>query len=804
MQTRSWVEGDLFESGETRSKTNMMAMLSSYLRFWYVFLLFVIVSVAAAYLRIRYTSPEYFVGSTILIKDRSESSGVAANPALADMGVLQPAKAIEDQIIILRSKSLMTKALHELSLNASFFIEGRVHDMEVYEKDLPVRLIISELRPEGYGKRIVIYPGDNNWFQVGETTSDGRVIKTTHKFGEQINKPYGVFTVINAADTMASPMNGELIVIFHDVEKLANQYSNALGVTRVDKGASILNVGLTGPVYKKSIDILNKLIEVYEEEAMDDKNRLASNTLSFIDERLRYLSTELTNVEKDVELYKVRNDLTDVSSEAELYLKSADEYSKQLAEYEIQIELLQSIEDYLEKQGEQFELVPSSLNIQDPTLVALITKFNELQLERQRMLRTTRPDNPLIQNLNEQLNNLRINIGENIQNIMKGLVITRERLINSSAKFAHKKKKVPAMERELLEINRQQGVKEGLYLYLLQKREESALSLAANVANFRVIDPPAVIHPIVPNKPLIYLAAIVIGLIIPFSILYVKNFFNDKVMSISDIKRLTDTPVLGEIVRNRTRQFLVVSKEATSPIVEMLRLIRANIHFSMLGRENKVILVTSSMSGEGKTFFSVNLAASLVLTGKRVVLLGMDLRKPTALKSLDLTDGLGITNYLMSDRVSLSDIVRPLSLLPNLSFVTSGPVLPSPTELMMSPRMSALLDGLRASFDHIIIDSAPVGLVADAFTLAPFIDSTIYLVRNNYTPKNTISIVDRIFKEKKLESPMIVFNDARLEKGYKYGYGYGYGYGYSHDKKRKRSKDPVKKAVPESEVVSVG
>ena len=803
MQTRGWIEGDLFEGGEARSKANVISTLSAYLRYWYVFLLFVIACVTAAYFRIRYTPPQYFVSSTILIKDASETSGLSANPALADMGVLQPAKAIEDQIIILRSKSLMRKALNELSLNASFFIEGRVHDMEVYEKDLPVRLVISELQPQAYGKRIVICPGDNNWFQVSETTSEGKVLKTTHKFGEQIRKPYGTFTVINAADTSGSPMKGELIVVFHDVTKLASQYSNALGVTRIDKGANVLNVSMSGPVHKKSIDILNKLLEVYEAEAMGDKNRLASNTLSFIDERLRYLTTELTNVEKHVERYKVRNDLTDVSSEAELYLKSADEYSKQLAEFEIQIELLQSIENYLKKQGEQFELVPSSLNIQDPTLVALITKFNELQLERQRMLRTTRPDNPLIQNLNEQLNNLRMNIGENIQNIMRGLVITRERLVQSSAKFAHKKKKVPAMERELLEINRQQGVKEGLYLYLLQKREESALSLAANVANFRVIDPPTVVHPIVPNRPLIYMAAILLGIIIPFAILYLKRLLNDKVMHMSDIKRLTEAPVLGEIARNKTGQFLVVSKDVTSPIVEMLRLIRANIHFSMLGRENKVILVTSSISGEGKTFFSVNLAASLVLTGKKVVLLGMDLRKPTALKSLDLSDGLGITNYLMSDRVSVPDIVRPSNILPNLFVVTSGPVLPSPTELMMGARMAELFDTLSASFDHIIVDSAPVGLVADAFALAPFIDSTIYMVRSNYTPKESIAILDKIYKEKKLNSPMIVFNDARLDKGYKYGYGYAYGQRKT-DKKNKRSKEPAKKIIQQNEVASVG
>lgn len=797
------VEGDLFD-GDRRNKLNLKSTLSEYLRYWYFFLFCVVATVTVAYFLMRYTDTEYYVSGTILIKDEDDGSELTSNPALADMGVLRPSKSIEDQMIMLRSKSLMERVLTELSLNASFFTEGRVHDMEVYEHDLPIRVVVSALKPAAYGKRIVIYPGENNWFQLGETGSDGRIMKTTHKFGEQIRKSYGVFTVIDARDSTASAVWDELIVVFHDVKKLAGHYSEKLSVAPVEKGSNVLDVGLTGPVSGKSIDILNKLIEVYQTEAMEDKNRLASNTLSFIDDRLRYLSTELTNVEKDVELYKVRNDLTDVSSEAQLYLESADTYNKQLAEFEIQIELLKSIQGYLEKQGEQFELVPSSLNIQDATLLALISKFNELQLERQRMLRTTRPDNPLILNLNEQLNNLRLNIGENIQNIMNGLVITRERLLRSSAKFAHKKRQVPAMERELLEINRQQGVKEGLYLYLLQKREESALSLAATVSNFKVIDPPSVIYPIVPNQSLMYLAAIIIGLMIPLAILYTKNTLNDKIMSIDDIKRLTDTPVLGEIARNKTGQFVVVSKDTTTPIVEMLRLIRTNLEFSTLGKENKVILVTSSMSGEGKTFFSVNLAASLVLTGKKVVVLGMDLRKPTALKSLNMSDGLGITNFLMSDRVTVSDIVRPSNILPHLYVVTSGPVLPSPTELMMSPRMSTLFEALRASFDHIIIDSAPVGLVADAYTLAPFLDSTIYMVRNNHTPKDRITVIEKIYREHQFKNPMIVFNDARLGRRYKYGYGYGYTYGYgANGKKRKASKDTPKKVVEHKEMTSV-
>lgn len=768
------IEGDLFGNVDARDKMDLKSVVSDYSRYWYVFLLSIIIFGALAFLRIRYTIPEYHVGSTILIKDQEDGGNLLAGPAMSGLDMFSMQRSIEDEISLLKSKSLMERVLTELSFRNSFFVEGRVQDVEVFESDLPVKLIVSELRPGAAEKKIFIKPQDNNSFILGEMTSDGNWQEAIRKFGQQINKPYAKFTVIETSDSAYFNKDSRIIVVFHDIKSLAARYSNELTITPVNKTSNVIDLSITDPVWKKSVAILNKLLEVYEQEAVEDKNRIASNALAFIDERLRYLTEELSSVEKNVELYKKQNDLTNVSSEAELYLKSADDYNRQLAEYDIQIDLLKSIEDYLQKQGDQVALVPSALNIQDPTLQILISKFNELQLERQRMQRTTQPDNPLMLNINDQLNNLRTNIGENIKNIRNGLIITRENLVANSAKFEYRKKQVPVMERELLEINRQQSVKEGLYLYLLQKREESALSLAASVSNFRIIDAPDVLYPIYPNKPMLYMIAVCAGLILPFSFLYLRKILNDKVMQIREIERVTRTPILGEIARNKTRQFIVVTQDASNPLVEMFRLIRTNLQFAACGKENKVILVTSSMSGEGKSFFSINLAASLVLTGKRVVMLSMDLRKPTLLKIFKLADGPGITNYLIGDNVSVNDIVRPSNMFPNLFIVTSGPVLPSPTELMMGPKIGKLIGTLKASFDHIIIDTAPVGLVADAFALSPYLDSTIYLVRRNYTPKDCLEIVDKIYREQKLKYPMIVLNDTTIGKQHKYGYGYGY------------------------------
>lgn len=767
------IEGDLFEQDRNRDKISFRNRLVDYSRYWYLFAIAMAISLLAAFFHIRYSITKYYVSTTILIKDPAEGAGMS-NPALSNIDMLKTTKKVDDEMIILKSRSLMETVLRELSLNKSYFLDGRLQDMEVYESALPLRVIVTQLNPDAYHKKIAIHPQGGNKFRLEENDAKQEMTHQ-YKFGDQITRPYAVFTVLQGSDSSLHGLKEKVIVVFHDIESLASSFSNKLEIAPVNKNSNVLRIALTDAVPKRSVDILQKLVEVYELEAEADKNLTASSALSFIDERLLYLTAELTDVERNVEEYKMLNNLTDVTSDAALYLKSADDYNKKLAEFDIQIELLRSISEYLKaKEGDQVELVPSSLNILDPTLLSLIAKFNELQLERQRMQKTTNSGNPLMVNLKAQLDNLRANIGENIKNLIQGLIITRENLIHSSAEFELRKRKVPAMERELLEINRQQGVKEGLYLYLLQKREESALALAATESNFRTIDPPSIITPIEVNRPLIMVIAFVIGLALPLALLYLKDILNDKILSARDIQLLTDTPMLGEIARSKSKDQLVVGVNVLGPIVEMFRLIRMNLRYAASAqKENQVILVTSSISGEGKSFFSINFAASLVLTGKKVIVLGMDLRKPTILSAVKVAEGLGITDFLVRDELTVSDIVRPSNALKNLYVAGSGRVSPSPTELMMSPRMEELFSNLRSSFDYIIVDSAPIGLVADAFTLAPFIDSVIYMVRRNYTPKEKLKIIEKVRREKTLKHPMIVLNDVLIGKGQNYGYGYG-------------------------------
>ncbi|NEM97600.1 GumC family protein [Pontibacter burrus] len=747
---------------------NIKEVLQKYLRYWYLFVFGVLIAGIAAFVYLRYTTPQYRVSSTLLIKDDKKGPSLTENAVLNDLDLFQSGKNIDNEIEILKSKSLMNRVLKELALHTTYYVDGRVKSTEIYGNSMPINLIVSRLDSAAFNKVFTIRTVDNINFQL-----EDEGIVSQHKFGQEIKKPYASFTVVAGNGVIAVGKN--ITVKFHDIRKVAESYNRKLTVAPVNKNASVLSLSLVDPVPAKGVAILNKLVEVYNNEAVEDKNLIAGSTIQFIDERLKYLTSELSVVEQDVESYKRDNRVTDVSSEAKLYLEKASEYNRQLSEWAIQIDVLESIEKYLLKQDSQHELVPSTLTIQDATLLGLIGKFNELQLERKRLLRVSQPGNPLVQNINEQLANLRGNILENLRNIKNGLIITRNNLQASSAQFESRIKEVPSIEKDLIEIKRQQSIKEGLYLYLLQKREESALSLAATVANSRIIDPAiAGDRPVEPKKQLIYLLAFLMGLGIPFAGIYIKELLNDRVQNQQDVKRATSTPVLGEIAHNDTFEKLVVTENSRSTVAELFRLIRTNLQFATLGKDNKVIMVTSSMSGEGKTFFSINLGASLALTGKRVVLVNFDLRKPRLLQDMGLSNETGISNYIIDERLGVEDIIIPASDVHGLYAIGSGPIPPNPAELMMSPKVGHLLAELRESFDYILLDTSPAGQVADAFTLAPFIDACVYIVRYNYTFKSQVAIVDDIYQNRKLKHPMIVLNDADMKEAYGYGYGYGY------------------------------
>ncbi|WP_439881737.1 GumC family protein [Pontibacter sp. MBLB2868] len=760
-----------FQDSESES-IDIKGVLAKYLRYWYLFVLGVVLSLAIAYLYLRYATPLYSVSSTLLVKDDQQG----ANVLFSDLALLQNSKSMENEIIVLKSSTLMQRVLTELSLNTRYFVDGRVKSIELYGENRPIKVIASNLDSAALRKTFTIHVKDKNIFELEDEAGSA-----TYQFGKQINKPYGSFTVLTVPGKVVAGKT--ITVLFQDIRKRAEYYNQALAIAPYNKSASVLVLSLVDAVPEKAEDIINKLTEVYIAGGVEDKKRLATSTIQFIDERLKYLTEELTAVEKDVEQYKKENELVDVSTAANLALSNTEAYRKQLADLAIQIDILESIESYITKEEKPVDLIPTSLSISDPTLGGLIANFNQLQLERQRLLQTAKPESPLVKNINVQLANLQENILENLRNVRRGLTISRNNLQASASQFRSKVQQAPTLEREMQVIGRQQGIKSELYLYLLQKREEAAISLAATVSNSRVIDPATKGDmPVDPKPQMVYLIALLVGLAVPFAGITVADLLNDKVQLVKDVEKKTATPILGELNHSDTFETVIVKKDSRTPVAEQFRLIRSNLQFATIGKENKVILITSSMTGEGKTFFSINLAASLMLTGKKVVIIGFDLRKPKLTQGLNLPNDMGITNYLISDQVGIEDIVQKVPEHPNLYVIGVGPIPPNPGELMMLPKIGVLIEQLKEVFDHVVIDTAPVGQVADAFALAPYIDSSIYLVRYNYTSKSQLAIIDDIYRSKKLKHPMIVLNDAK--KGNSHGYGYGYGYGYGDDEKQ--------------------
>ena len=748
------------------SQKDIKAIIFKYLKYWYLFVAGAVIALIIAFIYLRYTTPMFVAKTSILFKD--DSGGPSESAVFSDISGFNTNRSIDNEILILKSNSLMERVVQELKLEVKYVVEGTVRDVEIYGEDLKFQVIPKDFSSKFYGKSFKIFFKNDNTFELHDGATE------TYSFGQEIVKPYGVFTIISRSDATFSSENKPLTISFRNVEDLAKGYSNKLGVGSINKEASALMISITDAVPNRAKDILGKLVEVYEKESIEDKNQIAQKSVEFINDRLVYLTQELSQVEQNVEEYKQQYELTDVSSQGQEYVASASASRKELENVNVQINVLRSIESYLKSQGggDEYELVPSSLSISDMTLSGLITQFNAIQLDRERLLRNSRPNNPVILNMNEQLKNLRNNILENLKNIRSGLYITKRSLEAQLGFVGDKIQQVPVREREYVEITRQQETKQALYLYLLQKKEESALSLASAVSNTRIIDPPVAKGPVSPNKTNTMAYSLILGLFVPFLGLYIKYLFTNKIERRSEVLNLTETPILGEICHEKSGETVVANAHKRTPIAEMFRLLRTNLRFSLAGKENKVVLITSSMSGEGKTFFCINMGASLAGAGKKVIILEFDLRRPKLVKSLGINKSKGLTDYLVGDIENVNDVIRSTDVDPNLDIISAGTLPPNPAEIILNERVKTLIKEMKARYDYVILDCPPVGKVADALTLNEHIDTSIYIVRYNYTDKDQIKIIDDIFINQKLRNPLIVLNDSKKANSGNYVYGY--------------------------------
>lgn len=752
---------------------DMKESVMKYLKYWYAFLIAIVISMAAAFFYLSTVTPKYKISSTLLMQDDKKGDGELKGTAFSDLNMFHTDKKVDNEMEVLRSRELIYKVLKSLSLETSYFRKEGLKDKELYANTLPFKVTVIALSPLAYTKSLTLQPINQNSFMLSDKDEHW-----VYDYGEEIRKPGYAFLVQKGPAPRRQ--NSSVRIKFNNMYTMTEAYSQTrLSVLPIIKDANTVVVSLEDPIPQRGIDILSTLIKTYNDENVTKKNIIAVNTINFIDKRLAYLSRDLSNVEQDVESYKQDNMVTDVGADAQINMVKSGEYRQMLSTAEVQLRVIESLERYLGQNNNQFQMVPSSLNINNITLNELTSKFNALQQERNRMLRTSNANNPLVLNLTDQLITLKSNIEENLHNIKQGILIERNNLRAMASQFNSKIHSAPAVERGLLERSREQAVKMSLYRYLLQKREETTLSLSGTVPTSQVIDKPAYHSiPVSPKKQLIYLFAIIFGCLVPAGTIYGKQLLNNKVKDPKDIELLTGVRLLGVLSHLDKNENKVMESNSRSTMSELFRYIRSNLHFMNSGMPNQVLLVTSCMKSEGKTFFSLNLGMTLASVNKRVVILEFDLRKPDLLEKMKMKKGIGITDYLEQKDLEIEDIIQQSELSPNLSVIDCGEIPENPAETMMHPRIGKMIEALKAKFDYVIIDTAPVGLVADAFSLAPYTDASIYLVRYNYTDKLQLNILRDIYDHKKLNNPMVVLNDTKNENKRNYGYaGYGYGYG---------------------------
>ena len=583
--------------------------------------------------------------------------------------------------------------------------------------------------------------------------------------------------------------------------RVAQDDCKNLSIAPTSKTTSVAVISLKNSSLQRGQDFINQLLEMYNRNTNNDKNEIAQKTAEFIDERIGIISKELGSTEANLESFKRDAGITDLTSEAQIALAGNAEYEKKSVENRTQISLVNDLRKYL--RGNEYEVLPSNVGLQDAALIGAIERYNEMLIERKRLLRTSTENNPTIVNLDTSIRAMKANVQATLEGTLQGLMITKESLDREASRYSRRISNAPGQERAYVSIARQQEIKAGLYLMLLQKREENAIALAATANNAKIIDEAIADDiPVSPKRSMIYLIALMLGVGIPVGIIYLIELTKFKIEGRADVEKLTSVPVVGDIPltdeKNDKNGSIAVFENKNNLMSETFRNIRTNLQF-MLNNDQKVILVTSTVSGEGKSFVSSNLAISLSLLGKKVVIVGLDIRKPGLNKVFQLSNKeRGITQYLSNPETDLMELVQPSDVNKNLFILPGGTVPPNPTELLARNGLDKAIETLKKNFDYVILDTAPIGMVTDTLLIGRIADLSVYVCRADYTHKAEYTLINELSVEKKLPNLCTVINGVDLKKrkyGYYYGYGkygkhygygkrYGYGYGYGQDTKR--------------------
>ncbi|GAA4320947.1 GumC family protein [Compostibacter hankyongensis] len=774
---------------QEENTVNLREIIVRYLRHWYWFAIGIVIMLFLAFLYLHIATPIYQVESALLIKQENGQGGQnLENDILNQLNMMGGNANVDNEMAILQSHYLNEQVVRKLDLSTTYYVRDGLRHKELYRSS-PVNIVVLQKTDSTQKITFKVQLQKNGTYRV--TDDDGEAI-VNNKQVAHLSSGHFLILPINRGKETDSLARLGITVVITPLQAVVENYQKSLGVTTTSKTSSVLNLTLKTPVQQKGKDYLTTLIDAYNNAGLQDKNLTAENTVRFVDGRVDSLSGELNTIESRLEEFMQSHSMADLDAQSQLFLDQVKDVDNQLSVQQLRLNVLQSIREYVSNPGQADKMVPSSLGIDDPTLLSLINNYNNLELERGRNIQAgAKSDNPLVKGIDTQLTGLRSDILQSVKNLEQATQLALNKLNQQNQYFENQIRSVPALQRNYISIKRQQEIKQNLYLYLLQKREEAAISQAAAVSGSRLIDPAnSSPKPISPKSRLIYLAAFLIGLCVPVGMLYAKDLLNNKIHSRKEVEEHTHAPILGEIAHSTEGDNIVVKPGARSVIAEQFRTLRTNLTF-MTGTDDsvKTLLITSSTSGEGKSFISLNLAAGYALADKRVAILGLDLRNPKLARVLGAEHHKGISNYL-AGQASLEELPMELPFGNHkLFFVPSGPIPPNPAELILNERMDKLIDHLKSNFDIVLLDTPPIGLVTDAQLLTKYVDVCLFIVRHNYTLKGQVQIIAQLYQQKKFPNLTIVLNDIKSGDAYRYQYGYGYGYGYySDDAKRGRWK----------------
>ncbi|MFK7935346.1 MAG: GumC family protein [Saprospiraceae bacterium] len=747
------------------------------LTYWWLFLLSFGI---AGYLSHRFVKNAvrlYSTSATLLIKDAGRSGGISEGQILFD-GLMGGAKSMDNEIQILRSMTLMERVAEKLRLNVQYLQKKGDQSRELYDASPLVLDSFSLAKAYPYGLGLEVELLDSTTFRLRfMADSEGEV----YPLGSFFNCSAGLFKISLREGFSA---RGKYSIRIRPIENIAFGLKTKIAIERVGSqtASSILNIEKVDPIPQRAADVVNTLIEVYNEAEVTDKNSVLDRTIDFIDARVQNLTKELDRVESNIEQFKSRNELlTDnAASSRNFVLGEIRTTLEELSEYEVKKEILRSLEILVQSSPNNQELLPANLIVDNPVLGNLVNQYNSIFLERERIAKSASEQNPARILLEQRLVDMRTLILASLQNLQTDLQIPMRSLEEKVDGLKSNLGNVPSIDKQLVEQLRTQSIKESLFLYLLRKREETALSKVVTTANTRMVDPARVPSvPIYPKKRLIYTAAAGLGILAPLLLITLLGFFETKIRQEETITRLTSIPIVGRIPFSKKKEVIVINKGKRTAIAEMFRLLRTNLNYLNATQQKQVVLVTSSVAGEGKSFVALNLAMTIALANKKVVLLGADMRRPKMYNYLQVTNDRGLSNYLIQ-QAELDEVLQQHPDHANFSYITSGIIPPNPAELFLTERMEVLMEKLRDQFDYIIIDSPPIGLVSDALLLRKFVTNLFIVVRYNYTKKRMLKDLESLHQNNELPHASLVFN--ALRNGSKsYGYGGTYGKGYYID-----------------------